>query len=318
MKNKIFTTLTLILIIVSITACGTAKIENNKQVSNTEKSIIEETNQESSKTSVNTSEEVKIEDVDNATNNEEIKEKTEEVETSSKDADKDVAGEMTFNVTDTNKTMYSTTSLNVRDLPDASANKIGTYSFNDEVNITGICDNGWVRVNYNNSTAYVKESYLSDDKVQVQKQPSTNSETNKETTQATETPQETVVVGKQGTYDENKAREAFDIVNQIRADNGLGTLTWDSGLVEPAKIRAAEASITWSHTRPDGSAWYTVSGNIQGENLAKGYDSAQDAVNAWMASQGHKENILRGSFTRSAIAFFNTDNGWFWCQAFGY
>ena len=144
MKNKIFTTLTLMLTIVAVSACGTAKIENDKQVSNTEKSIIKEISQDSSETSINTSEKVKTEDVDDITNNEEIKEKTEEVETSSKDTDKDVAGEMTFNVTDTNKTMYSTTSLNVRDLPDASANKVGTYSLNDEVNITGICDNGWV------------------------------------------------------------------------------------------------------------------------------------------------------------------------------
>lgn len=116
-----------------------------------------------------------------------------------------------------------------------------------------------------------------------------------------------------------KELECYNLINQYRQENGLGVLVWDDTLYEYAKIRAAEASIKWSHTRPDGTSWKEMDPNtFQGENLAKGYNSAQDAVNAWMASQGHKENILRGSFTRTAIAFYNAENGWFWCQTFGY
>lgn len=116
-----------------------------------------------------------------------------------------------------------------------------------------------------------------------------------------------------------KELECYNLVNQYRRENGLDILIWDNTLYEYANIRAVEASQCWSHTRPDGTSWKEIDPNtFQGENLAKGYDTAQDAVSAWIASQGHKENILRGSFTRTAIAFYNAENGWFWCQTFGY
>lgn len=120
-------------------------------------------------------------------------------------------------------------------------------------------------------------------------------------------------------YCSEKELECYNLVNQYRQENGLDILTWDDTLYEYAKIRAAEASVKWSHTRPDGTSWKEMDpGTFQGENLAKGYDTAQDAVNAWIASQGHRENILRKNFTRTAIAFYNAENGWFWCQTFGY
>lgn len=116
-----------------------------------------------------------------------------------------------------------------------------------------------------------------------------------------------------------KELECYNIINQYRQEKGLDILVWDDTLYEYAKIRAAETSVKWSHTRPDGISWKEMDpGTFQGENLAKGYDTAQDAVNAWIASQGHRENILRKNFTRTAIAFYNAENGWFWCQTFGY
>lgn len=116
-----------------------------------------------------------------------------------------------------------------------------------------------------------------------------------------------------------KELECYNLINQYRQEKGLDILAWDYTLYEYAKIRAAEASVKWSHTRPDGTSWKEMDPTtFQGENLAKGYDTAQDAVNAWIASQGHRENILRKNFTRTAIAFYNAENGWFWCQTFGY
>lgn len=123
---------------------------------------------------------------------------------------------------------------------------------------------------------------------------------------------------KEGVYDIALGKEAFALVNEIRTAAGAEALLWDDELYETAKIRAEEASIVWSHTRPDGSHWSILSENLHGENLAKGYKTAQEAVDAWMASKGHKENLLRESFTRGAVAFFSTSNGWFWCQHFGY
>ena len=116
-----------------------------------------------------------------------------------------------------------------------------------------------------------------------------------------------------------KELECYNLINNYRQENGLDILTWDDTLYEYANIRAREASQCWSHIRPDGTSWKEMDPNtFQGENLAKGYDTAQDAVNAWIASQGHKENILRENFNRTAIAFYNAENRWFWCQTFGY
>ena len=125
------------------------------------------------------------------------------------------------------------------------------------------------------------------------------------------------LVEKDGTYDLELAQEAFRLVNEIRAEAGLAALAWDDNLYESAKVRALEASVVWSHDRPDGSSWSTVSNVCQGENLAKGYDVAADVVAGWMDSEGHKDNILR-DFGRGAVAFFSTENGWFWCEHFGY
>jgi uncharacterized protein YkwD len=110
---------------------------------------------------------------------------------------------------------------------------------------------------------------------------------------------------------------AFDLINEEREKYGLSPLSWDSELYETARIRAEEASRYWSHTRPDVSHWSVLSSQLQGENLANGYYTAEEPVNAWMASPGHKANILR-DFTRGAVFFYEADNGWFWCNHFGY
>lgn len=97
----------------------------------------------------------------------------------------------------------------------------------------------------------------------------------------------------------------FDEVNAARASAGLAPLTEQPALAETAGIRAREAAVCWSHTRPDGSPWYTAgtgAGAAYGENLAKGfaYPSARQhaaaVVAAWLASPSHADNILSPDF----------------------
>ena len=115
------------------------------------------------------------------------------------------------------------------------------------------------------------------------------------------------------------AQSAMALCNQQRAAAGLSALTWNDSLMACAAVRAQEASVSWSHTRPDGSQWYTVNPAIQGgENLAMGYQSAQDAVNAWMASPTHRENVLYPSFRYVGIAIYNVNGSWYWAEEFGY
>ena len=115
------------------------------------------------------------------------------------------------------------------------------------------------------------------------------------------------------------ALEANNLVNDIRAEAGLNELAWDNNLESVANVRANEISQSFSHTRPNGKQWYTVNSKIQGgENLAYGFDTAEDVVNAWMNSPTHKDNILYDEFEKVAISIYEENGTYYIAQELGY
>ncbi|MBQ7523498.1 MAG: C40 family peptidase [Oscillospiraceae bacterium] len=54
----------------------------------------------------------------------------------------------------------TTTALNVRKLPTASSDKLGTLGEGESVKITGVCSNGWLRIDYRSGVGYVSGDYL--------------------------------------------------------------------------------------------------------------------------------------------------------------
>lgn len=72
-----------------------------------------------------------------------------------------------YNVTQEEGTLYANTSVNVRELPNANATRLGALSYGQEIQKTGVCDNGWTQVNFKGSTAYVNSKYLQDSKPEV-------------------------------------------------------------------------------------------------------------------------------------------------------
>lgn len=117
----------------------------------------------------------------------------------------------------------------------------------------------------------------------------------------------------------SEAFEAYNMVNEIREDNGVNTLVWNQNLEEVANVRSKEISESFSHTRPDGKPWYSVNSNIQGgENLAYGYNDAEKVVDAWMDSPTHKDNILYEDFTKMAISIYEDNGTYYWSQEYGY
>ena len=121
-------------------------------------------------------------------------------------------------------------------------------------------------------------------------------------------------------------REVLSLVNNIRANNNLGQLTWGVVCENAANIRANEISQQYSHTRPDGSPWSTAcpipeSGGISGENLAIGNAAVSPVtvVMLWMGSESHRENILNPDYTKLAVGFnFDLDSTYktYWSQFF--
>ena len=105
--------------------------------------------------------------------------------------------------------------------------------------------------------------------------------------------------------------------NEERTSRGLNALTVDAELNRVAAVRAREIVESFSHTRPDGSSWSTVSSSASGENIAKGHSTANRVMAAWMSSEGHRANILREGYTRIGVCAYEVGNVIYWVQLFG-
>ena len=81
-----------------------------------------------------------------------------------------------YTYTDMSATMFAQQTVNVRDLPDTTGNKVGSLSTNDEIAISGQCnETGWYMFEYNDSVAFVSNKYVSENKVEIQQQATANS-----------------------------------------------------------------------------------------------------------------------------------------------
>ncbi len=114
------------------------------------------------------------------------------------------------------------------------------------------------------------------------------------------------------------AKEVLKYVNEARKENGLSELSLHSTLSKAAQIRAEETITKFAHTRPDGTSCFTVFDDVglnyrsAGENIAYGYKTAKDVVDGWLASPGHRANILSSKFTYMGIG----KSGTYWAQLF--
>ncbi len=104
-------------------------------------------------------------------------------------------------------------------------------------------------------------------------------------------------------------QEVLNLINKYRNENGLEDLKIYSKLQETAKIKAKdlEKNNYFSHISPNfgvltnlldkNGVYYKVAG----ENLA-GNINSKKAVEAWINSESHKNNILDEQFTYTGIS----------------
>lgn len=113
---------------------------------------------------------------------------------------------------------------------------------------------------------------------------------------------------------DNYINEVLRLVNEERNKEGLEPYKYYYYGQFAADIRAEEIIETFSHTRPDGRSAVTVfeDNNINywsfGENIAWGYSTPKEVVEAWMDSEGHRENILSNYFEYMIVGV--KDNHW--------
>lgn len=114
----------------------------------------------------------------------------------------------------------------------------------------------------------------------------------------------------------------IELTNAERRRNGMSDLQVDSplSLVAQEKSSDMRKNNYFSHTSPIyGSPFdmirdFGVSYRAAGENIAKGQRSAEQVVQAWMDSEGHRANILNGTFTHIGVGYI--ENGNYWTQMF--
>jgi uncharacterized protein YkwD len=97
-------------------------------------------------------------------------------------------------------------------------------------------------------------------------------------------------------------------MNRVRAAHGLGRLSADTRLTRAAYSHSREmiGSNVFAHGAfGSRMAQFNVTGRLAGENLAWGTGArgtARGIVSAWLASPGHRANLLRPSFTRVGVS----------------
>ncbi|MEO6534127.1 MAG: CAP domain-containing protein [Pseudolysinimonas sp.] len=105
--------------------------------------------------------------------------------------------------------------------------------------------------------------------------------------------------------------DVLTCVNQIRAYYGLHSLSSSGSLNATAQACAERMAASGQMTH----STYPGGWSIWGENIAEGYASSVSVFNAWMASPGHRANILRPTFTQMGIGHVSA--GAWWCEQFG-
>ncbi|MCQ6558792.1 CAP domain-containing protein [Paenibacillus mendelii] len=120
-------------------------------------------------------------------------------------------------------------------------------------------------------------------------------------------------------------QEIVRLVNEERAKQGLAPLTENSELSRVALFKSQDMRDQgyFSHDSPSyGSPFdmmraFHIDYSYAGENIAAGQTDAQDVMNAWMNSPGHRENIMSPNFTEIGIGYCTGGKmNHYWTQQF--
>lgn len=109
--------------------------------------------------------------------------------------------------------------------------------------------------------------------------------------------------------------KVIELTNQKRAEAGIGAVEFNSLLAQAAKAKGEDmlAQNYWAHVAPDGTQpwkFFTNAGysyRYAGENLARDFADPNSAIEAWMASPTHRDNLLSSKYQHIGIAVVEGD-----------
>ena len=119
-------------------------------------------------------------------------------------------------------------------------------------------------------------------------------------------------------------QEVFNLVNQIRAENGLEPFVYNETLAETARAHSQDMIDRnfFDHYNPDGKSPFDrmeangIRYSMAAENIAAGYPSPEAVVEGWMNSDGHRANILGGCEELGVGLALGGSYGYYWTQCF--
>lgn len=105
-------------------------------------------------------------------------------------------------------------------------------------------------------------------------------------------------------------KELLHHTNEIREEAGLEPLKLNNNLSRAAYSKAKDMfeDDYWAHVAPDGTQpWDFILGAgydyvYAGENLAKNFNGSKEVVEAWYASESHRENLLNPNYEEIGFA----------------
>ena len=122
-----------------------------------------------------------------------------------------------------------------------------------------------------------------------------------------------------------QADQVLELVNQERAKQGLKALTLSDELTNVATIKAKDMRDKnyFDHTSPtygspfDMMRHFGINYSSAGENIAAGQKTAQEVMNSWMNSSGHRANILNENYEQLGVGYIQGGSyGTYWVQMF--
>ncbi len=123
------------------------------------------------------------------------------------------------------------------------------------------------------------------------------------------------------------AQRVFELTNAERARQGLPALRLNANLISAAgwfaQDMAAHQVGSLSHTdslgrdAPTRISQFGYRWLYFAENIAMRYPSPETVVAGWMASEGHRENILNSHVTEIGIGHVQANGIDYWVQDFG-
>ena len=200
--------------------------------------------------------------------------------------------------------IVTASALNVRSGPGTTYKSIGLVYKNEFIRVFAKIGD-WYVVQTNNdligtvSTKYVRAINST-----------TNNNSNSGTTQNNITTNKNDV----SSTPSNLEKELLDLINEKRVAYGLSKLTFDTATQKTARAKAEDlvANNYFSHNSPTYGTPFEMMKNFgvtyktAGENIA-GNSTLEGAVNAWMNSQGHRENILNNAYNLTGIGIVKSN-----------